>query len=172
MSLPRPNLPSRPDSFDRRDFRDAMGRFVTGVTVVTTRTADGAPIGVTVNSFTSVSLDPPLVLFCLEWRSRSLEAVKAAGCFAVHVLAADQRELSVRFAGNGRGWDTIASTSWDTGAPILQGCLAALECTLETIHEGGDHAILVGRVLRLTSRPDGTPLAFHGGRYEAIDPAD
>lgn len=161
--------PTRKATFTARDFRSALGQFVTGVTVVTTRTGDNAPVGITINSFTSVSLDPPMVLFCLDARSRYLGAFRDAGCFAVHVLGADQREWSVRFAGSGDRWDGVGSMCWETGAPIIDGCLAVFECTLDAVHDGGDHHILVGQVVRLSSGEDRRPLAFHLGRYTAVE---
>ena len=164
-----PKEPAPEATFDAHDFRSALGQFVTGVTVVTTRTGDNAPVGITINSFTSVSLDPPMVLFCLDARSRYLGAFQEAGCFAVHVLGADQREWSVRFAGNGDRWDGVGSIAWQTGAPIIEGCLAVFECTLEAVHDGGDHKILVGQVVRLASGEDRRPLAFHLGRYTAVE---
>src|SRR3954471_13888482 len=118
--------------FDRRAFRNALGCFATGVTVITTVTDAGEPVGLTANSFSSVSLDPPLVLFCLGRNSQSFEAFTAAGRFAVNVLAEEQRDLSVRFStaigdrGEGVAWKT-----WETGAPILSGCLASLDCETE-----------------------------------------
>ncbi len=156
-------------AFDARDFRNAFGQFVTGVTVVTTRMDHDEPVGITINSFTSVSLDPPMVLFCLDTRSRYLTAFEDAGCFAVHVLGADQRDWSVRFAGNGDRWDGVGSIAWETGAPIIEGSLAVFECTLEAVHEGGDHKILVGQVVRLSCGDDRRPLAFHLGRYTAVE---
>lgn len=169
MRLPSAKASAPTATFSERDFRDALGRFVTGVTVVTTRAADGKPVGVTINSFTSVSLDPPLVLFCLDVRSRCLPAFEACGGFAVHVLGADQRDWSVRFAGGGDRWDGIGSTAWETGAPIIEGCLAVFECRLEAVHDGGDHTILVGRVIRLASGRNRRPLAYHLGRYTAVE---
>lgn len=166
---PAAKMPKPQTAFNSRDLRNALGQFVTGVTVVTTRISDDAPVGITINSFASVSLDPPLVLFSLDARSRYLKAFHEAGFFAVHVLAADQREWSVRFAGNGDRWDGVGSTAWQTGAPIIEGCLAVFECTLEAVHEGGDHKILVGRVVRLSTGDNRRPLAFHLGRYTAVE---
>ena len=171
MSIRNPSAktPGSNAPFTAREFRNALGQFVTGVTVVTTLADDGAPVGITINSFTSVSLEPPMVLFCLDARSRYLDAFGKAGCFAVHVLAADQREWSVRFAGSGDRWDGVGSTAWDTGAPIIEGCLGVFECTLTAIHDGGDHKILVGQVIRLSGGDDRRPLAFHLGRYTAVE---
>ncbi|NNG04793.1 MAG: flavin reductase family protein [Inquilinus sp.] len=155
------------DSFDERAFRDAVGRFATGVTIVTARDATGAPVGVTINSFTSLSLDPPLVLFCLDRRSRYLPAFRDGPGFVVHVLAVEQREWAMRFASRGERWTGIEYCDWETGAPVIEDCLTALECRLEAVHEGGDHAILIGRVLRFATR-DGAPLTYHRGRYSAL----
>ena len=157
-------------NFDRRAFRNALGCFATGVTVVTTITDTGDPVGLTANSFSSVSLDPPLVLFCLDRASQNLAAFHASGRFAVNVLGDDQRDLSVRFSTTiGDRWDGVAWEAWATGAPVLNGCLAALDCETEAIHEGGDHIIIVGRVKRLASTTDGKPLLYFRGNYATVD---
>ncbi|HYD31550.1 MAG TPA: flavin reductase family protein [Azospirillaceae bacterium] len=157
-------------TFDSRDFRTALGCFATGVTVVTTLDAERQPVGVTVNSFTSVSLAPPLVLFCLGRTAQSVAAFEATGAFAVNMLADDQQELSLRFASRERAdrWNGVAWESWDTGCPILTGSLAILECDREAVHDGGDHLILVGRVRRLASRTDGKPLLYFRGAYGTV----
>jgi flavin reductase (DIM6/NTAB) family NADH-FMN oxidoreductase RutF len=155
--------------FTARDFRDAVGWFATGVTVITARGADGALYGVTANSFASVSLDPPLVLWSLDKRSPSSAGFATAGNFAVNVLGQDQQGLSARFATTGPDkWRDIAHETWQTGAPILPGSLASLDCEVEAKHEGGDHVIFVGRVLRLESRRHGQPLLFSRGSYRAL----
>jgi flavin reductase (DIM6/NTAB) family NADH-FMN oxidoreductase RutF len=155
--------------FDRRAFRNALGCFATGVTVVTTVTDAGEPVGLTANSFSSVSLDPPLVLFCLDRASHNLDAFRAAGRFAVNVLGDDQRDLSVRFSTTiGDRWDGVVWERWETGAPVLNGCLAALDCETEAIHEGGDHVIIVGRVQRLATTTDGKPLLYFRGNYATV----
>jgi flavin reductase (DIM6/NTAB) family NADH-FMN oxidoreductase RutF len=155
--------------FDRRAFRNALGCFATGVTVVTTVTDAGEPVGLTANSFSSVSLDPPLVLFCLDRASHNLDAFRAAGRFAVNVLGEDQRDLSVRFSTTiGDRWDGVVWERWETGAPVLNGCLAALDCETEAIHEGGDHVIIVGRVQRLAATTDGKPLLYFRGNYATV----
>ncbi len=151
-----------------RQFRRAMSHFVTGVTVATTRTTAGEPVGVTINSFTSVSLDPPLVLFCLGRDSRSLPYFSAAGGFAVNVLAADQRELSQRFARGPFDWHGVALDRGVTGAPILKDCLAAFDCTVEAVHDGGDHAIFIGRVQRLWSLREAPPLVYYRSDYARL----
>ncbi len=156
--------------FDSLDFRDALGRFATGVTVVTTLDRWERPRGITVNSFTSVSLEPPLVLFCLERTAQSAEAFSAAGHFAVNVLRREQEPLSVRFAGTAPDkWEGIAYERWSSGVPILSGCLANLECAREAIYEGGDHIILLGRVLDLRCEREGEPLLYYRGGYRGLD---
>lgn len=156
-------------NFDRRAFRNALGCFATGVTVVTTVTDAGEPVGLTANSFSSVSLDPPLVLFCLDRASHNIGAFRAAGRFAVNVLGEDQRDLSVRFSTTiGDRWDGVVWERWETGAPVLNGCLAALDCETEAIHEGGDHVIIVGRVQRLAATTDGKPLLYFRGNYATV----
>lgn len=157
-----------PRSFDSRSLRDALGEFATGVTVMTACAADGQPVGVTVNSFASVSLDPPLVLWSLGRQSEYLAAFETSSHFAVNVLAADQMGLSLRFSQTAT--DNFLDIDWQTGAggvPLLAGCCAWLECRGETRHPGGDHVILVGRVenIRRAAKP---PLIFHGGLYRSL----
>lgn len=142
-----------------------MGAFATGVTIVTTRGPNGADVGLTANSFNSVSLDPPMVLWSLARSSFSLGAFQANPWFAVHVLAADQDGLSHRFAT--RGAEKFAGLQIERGCgdvPLLAGCSARFQCHREFVYEGGDHVIFVGRVERFDhfERP---PLVFHGGRY-------
>ncbi|MBW8267994.1 flavin reductase family protein [Caldovatus aquaticus] len=159
---------------DPRALRRALGRYATGVTVVTARAPGpaGAPVGVTANSFTSVSLEPPLLLWCLDLRSSTRPVFLAAGWFAVNVLAADQAALSVRFATPG-GADKFAGLGWAEGlggSPLLPGCLARFECRTERAVEAGDHVVLIGRVLRASHREEGEPLLFLGGRYRLPGP--
>lgn len=156
-------------SDDREDharrFRSALGAFATGVTIVTTRDAEGRDIGLTANSFNSVSLDPPMVLWSLAKSARSLPAFLAAPHFAVHVLAADQEALSLRFAT--RGSEKFAGLDIERGAsqiPLLRGCSARFQCHTAFRHEGGDHVIFVGAV-EAFDHSDRPPLVFHGGRY-------
>jgi len=156
-------------SIDPSAFRAVLGRYATGVTVVTTRGADNRPSGLTVNSFTSVSLDPPLVLFCLDRAAGSGPAFAASDCFAVNILAAGQTQVSARFA------DPVASRFvndgimvWETGAPILVDALAALDCRVHARHDGGDHVVLVGRVLRAEVIRDAPPLVYWRGDYRGL----
>jgi flavin reductase (DIM6/NTAB) family NADH-FMN oxidoreductase RutF len=156
-------------SHDSRAFRDALGLFATGITVVTTRLASGEPLGLTVNSFNSVSLDPPLVLWSLMLGSPSEEAFRACSHYAIHVLADGQQALSNRFAGSREqrfaGLDTTAGLG---DVPLLEGCLARFECRNDIQYAGGDHLIFVGRVERF-ERGAGNPLLYFGGAYRHVD---
>ncbi len=156
--------------FDSRGFRAVVGHFVTGVTVVTAGRPDGRRAGVTVNSFTSLSLDPPLVLFCLRREGRSLPVIRDAGRFAVHVLAADQRPVSKRFAKDPFDWADLPHTldPDDGQTPMLPGVCALMLCTVEAIYPGGDHEIVIGQVRRIDDAPATAPLVYHQGRYSAL----
>ena len=153
------------------DLRSALGSFATGITVLTARAADGEPIGLTISSFNSVSLDPPLILWSLSVNSPRLEAFRRASHYAVNVLAADQQWLSDRFAGrrNDRFAD-LPQYAGLGGAPLLEGCSAWFECANEAQHPGGDHLIFVGRVERFAQGESQSPLIFHGGRYRQLAP--
>jgi len=157
-------------TIDSRAFRNALGCFATGITVVTTLCPDGHRVGVTVNSFSSVSLDPPLVLFSLGRASQAYDFFVQGKAFAVNILAEDQKTLSDRFSRRDlqERWEGVGVELWDTGVPILSGCLANIECDLHAVHDGGDHAIIVGRVRRLASRSDGKPLLYFRGSYGAV----
>ena len=148
-----------------RQFRNALGSFATGVTIITTRSPDGADVGVTANSFNSVSLDPPMVLWSLAKTSTSFDAFMAAEHFAVHILAMDQEGLSGRFAkSNTDKFSGLTVERGQDSIPLLPGCAARFQCRTAFRHEGGDHVILVGEVDEFDH--DGhAPLAFHGGRY-------
>ncbi|MEO5372708.1 MAG: flavin reductase family protein [Alphaproteobacteria bacterium] len=153
---------------DSHTFRNAMASFACGVTVVTARTTDGRPLGLTVSSFASVSLEPPLVLVCLDRNTSNLDSY-CEGHFAVNVLREDQKDLSIRFATRrGDKWTDTAFTTWDSGVPILSGCLATLECGVEHAYDGGDHVIIVGRVQRLTASAAGQPLLYFRSAYAEI----
>lgn len=150
-----------------RQFRNALGAFATGVTIVTTRTASGVDVGLTANSFNSVSLEPPMVLWSLAKAAKSLPAFLDSGYFAVHVLAASQEELSHTFAT--RGADKFAGLAIERGRgdiPLLGGCSARFQCRTAVKYEGGDHVVFIGEVEAFDhfERP---PLVFHGGRYAA-----
>lgn len=154
------------DDFSPRDFRDALGRFVTGVTLVTTRAPSG-PLGMTVNSFASVSLDPPLVLWSPARKSSRFPAFEAASHFAIHVLAEDQRDLAEHFARSGAPFPDLPFEEGLGGTPLFAGAVARFECRHAAGHDGGDHLIVVGEVLRLTMN-DRPPLVFHRGAFTAL----
>ena len=153
--------------FDSRTFRKVLGCFATGVTVATTMGEAGEPLGVTVSSFTSVSLDPPLILFCLANSNQYLDTFRKPGiAFALNILRAEQREISIRFASReGDKWKGLTHIAGKGGAPVLPGCLAVLECRTEAVHAGGDHQIIVGRVIGLEHSEGGQPLAYFRGSY-------
>ncbi len=142
------------------------------MTVVTTAAPDGTPFGVTVNSFTSVSLDPPLVLFCLERDAFCRPAFEQATHFAINILGSSQRALSVRFSEPGQvKWNDLEFRIGDHGCPLLPGTLGALECERHAMHDGGDHLILVGRVRSLDAN-SGSPLVYFQGAYTALNDPD
>lgn len=149
-----------------RQLRDTLGRFATGVTLVTTRTAEG-PLGITVNSFASVSLNPPLVLWSPARRSSRFPAFEAATHFAIHVLSADQKEIAKRFASSGGPFDDLDYTTGENGTPLLSGCCARFECRHSAGHDGGDHLIVVGEVVRFEEN-DLPPLLFYRGRFSHL----
>jgi len=156
--------------FDPRDFREALGSFPTGVAVVTAAGAGASHIGITVNSFTSVSLDPPLVLWCIDRRSRRYNAFAAARGFTISILAAGHRSVSMRLAGPGEhSLDGLPLSPTRLGPPALADSLAVFECARESIRQAGDHAIVIGRVLRITRHARaGAPLVYFRGRYSAL----
>lgn len=160
-----PTAEVSPDgTLDSRQLRHALGRFPTGVTVITT-TAHGKREGLTANSFSALSLDPPLVLWSLGRKSSSLPGFMAASHFAIQVLAADQSALSHRFAvPSDNKFQGLEVSLGLGGCPMLAGTLASFECATERTLDGGDHVLFVGRVLRLSFR-DGEPLVFSAGQY-------
>ncbi|QNM81913.1 flavin reductase family protein [Sphingomonas sabuli] len=154
---------------DLRTLRDALGSFATGVTVVTCVDADGVPFGLTVNSFTSVSLDPPLLLVCIARQARCAAELAASPNFAVNVLQTGQQPDSIRFST--RDQDRFGTTTWatgETGAPLLTDSLAVFECERHAIHDGGDHDILVGQVVRASFDPNMDPLLYFRGSYRRL----
>jgi flavin reductase (DIM6/NTAB) family NADH-FMN oxidoreductase RutF len=158
--------------FDARLLRDAFGSFATGVTIVTGRDQDGNRIGLTANSFTSVSLDPPLLLFCPANGASALPALRATGRFAVNILAADAAHVSDRFAK--KGIDRFAEADWLEwdGLPVLADAKAAFACNLYADHDGGDHRIIVGEITRLGFAPAREALLYLHGRYRLVHVAD
>ena len=157
-------------SIDARAFRQTVGQFVTGVTVIATE-ADGSIRAMTANAFTSLSLDPPLVLFCVGKTAHMATLIRDAAGFSVSILAQAQQDLSTYFAG---GWKPsspppFSFISWE-GGPRLDGCAAALGCSVHAIYEGGDHWIVLGRVLTLyCSEEANPPLVFRAGRYATLE---
>lgn len=151
---------------DQRAFRDALGAYATGVTIVTTASADG-PIGITANSFASVSLDPPLVLWSPAKSSKRFKYFTGAKHFAVHVLDGHQQQLCNGFTRDKSAFDGLDWAANDDGVPLINGCLARFECTLDAEHDAGDHTIIVGRVTGASAR-EGLPLLFQGGRFVSI----
>lgn len=153
---------------DLRAFRNAMGGFATGVTVVTTM-AGKTPVGVTANSFTSVSLDPPLVLICLGKSLGCVDAFLNAQHFAINVLRKDQEALSTRFAT--KGIDRFQDTDWQASPlrnPLIASALASIECAKHAELDYGDHTVFIGEVLRVKYATDGEPLLYFGGQYRQL----
>jgi flavin reductase (DIM6/NTAB) family NADH-FMN oxidoreductase RutF len=154
------------------DFKAAMASFAAGVTIVTTLDAKGLPQAMTATAFSSVSLEPPLCLVCIDRRSRAYVPLLAQGCFAISILSADQEAISAHFAAPIA--DRFAGIRWRPGevthCPIILGALAFMECHLVEVHAGGDHDILLGRVDSGQIR-EGTPLVYWRGRYSSLPPA-
>jgi len=160
-----PGVPNEHSTIDEARYRQVLGHFATGVTVVTGMDA-GAPVGLAVNSFTSVSLVPPLVAFCVSVESTSWPRLRPAGAFCVNILADDQEELSRTFAA--RGSDRFDGVGWrpsPAGAPVLHGALAWIECVVDAEHDAGDHLMVVGRVRAMSVEHEGRPLVFYRGGY-------
>ncbi|SEH18475.1 NADH-FMN oxidoreductase RutF, flavin reductase (DIM6/NTAB) family [Sphingopyxis sp. YR583] len=154
---------------DPRTLRDAMGCFATGITIVTALDAAGSPVGLTANSFTSVSLDPPLLLVCIANTAGTAPALREAGHFGVNVLQIGQQPTSNRFAAKGE--DRFANQPWapgQTGVPLLGSSLVSFECERESLHEAGDHFILIGRVVRAQFEPHRDPLLYFRGKYRRL----
>jgi 3-hydroxy-9,10-secoandrosta-1,3,5(10)-triene-9,17-dione monooxygenase reductase component len=155
-------------TIDAARYRQVLGHFATGVTIITAM-HEGEPVGVAANSFTSVSLDPPLVAFCAAHSSSTWPAIQASGRFCVNVLGEDQEDLCRLFAT--KGADRFRAVGWrrapDTGSPVLDGVLAWLDCRIEAEHEAGDHVVAIARVLDmgLATAHDGKPLVFYRGGY-------
>jgi flavin reductase (DIM6/NTAB) family NADH-FMN oxidoreductase RutF len=150
------------------DYRRVLGHFATGVTVVTVRDADGRPAGLTVSAFCSLSLDPPLVLVCVDHKSQTYPSLRDGSGFAINVLRDDQQEISRRFASTRLDkFDDVPYTISGRGLPLLTGALVQIECTKVGAHVEGDHTIFVGRVER-ADVADGVPLLYYRGRYQRL----
>lgn len=155
-------------SIDSKEFRRALGQFATGITVVTGRDPEGRPFGLTVNSFASVSLSPPLVLFCLATRSELNAPLRTTHLYGVSVLSEAQEQWSTRFATPGIDrFAGVEVVEGEHGLPLVPDALAWLECRVRDVHAGGDHSIYVGEVLRLSVRP-GRPLLYHASGYRRL----
>lgn len=180
-----PDAPSPATAVDIRAYRNTIGLFASGVTVITTR-LDDTVHGMTANAVTSVSLEPTLLLVCVDRRARMHDLILQAGAFAVNILAADQEELSGHFARRGRDGSPPATLRFvygagadpdrdDGGVPTIAGCVAAIRCVVYNAYDGGDHTILLGRVTELRlGGPSALPLLWFGGRYRRLadpDPA-
>ena len=171
MSVIDLSLRAQAPNFSQPEFRTALGKFATGVTIVTARTAEGDLVGLTANSFNSVSLSPPLVLWSLSRAAASMPAFSTGSHYAINILAADQKELALRFAA--KGVDRFADVEFIEGvggAPLLAGAAASFECFNRSRYEEGDHVIFVGEVERCTHRAEASPLLYHGGKFYTEHP--
>lgn len=171
MSLFDLSLRAQAPNFSPPEFRTALGMFATGVTIVTARTAEGELVGLTANSFNSVSLDPPLVLWSLARAAASLPAFSTGSHYAINILGADQIDLAKRFAA--KDVDRFAGVAFIDGvggAPLLAGAAATFECFNRSRYSEGDHVIFVGEVERCSHRAGASPLLFHGGKFYTEHP--
>lgn len=164
---------AQPGIVDGPGLRAVMAQFPTGVTVMTT-IVDGVPHGMTANAVTSVSLEPPLVLVCVGRDAAMADLVQQSGSYALSLLGREQRGLSEHFADAGRsmgheGFDTVATSVAVTGAPLLVGAIAHLDCQVHAVHNGGDHVIVVGRVVHLDVETNSAPLVYHRSRYTSVE---
>lgn len=157
-------------AIDGRDLRNAMGLFATGVTIITTKDASGKPFGLTANAFSSLSLDPPMLLICVDKGVDCYACFDESKVFAVNFLSLTQEELSTRFATKGiEKFEGLSYRVGELGVALLDGALAHFECTVAHAHEGGDHTIYVGEVQRLVTM-EGDPLLFYQGKYRSLAP--
>ena len=156
-------------SIDQIGFRNALGTFATGITVITTTNSKKEPVGITVNSFTSVSLEPPLILWCLDKNADSYEDFVNCNSFAVHVLHEDQEAISHNFAIKSN--NKFAELEWENGefgSPILNDFSTCFQCETEERYAGGDHIILLGRIMSIQTRQGKEPLIYHAGSYRML----
>ena len=167
-----PQLPkAQPPGFSTPEFRTSLAMFATGVTIVTARTNTGELIGLTANSFNSVSLSPPLVLWSLSQAASSMAAFSTGSHYAINILAADQKDLAERFASKRADrWDGVVFDDGVAGAPLLAGAAASFECFNRSRYEEGDHVIFVGEVEHCTYRDGAAPLLYHGGKFYTEHP--
>jgi len=171
MSLSHSASKARTPNFSKPEFRTALGMFATGVTIVTARTAEGEFVGLTANSFNSVSLDPPLVLWSLAQAAASMPVFSAGSHYAINILGADQMELANRFASKHvNRFADVEFVQGAGGAPLLAGAAATFECFNRSRYQEGDHVIFVGEVERCTHRAGASPLLYHGGKFYTEHP--
>jgi flavin reductase (DIM6/NTAB) family NADH-FMN oxidoreductase RutF len=155
-------------AIDKNELRRVMGHFATGVTVITTRSADGRPFGLTANAVSSVSLVPPLLLVCVDKKAESYPYFEESKVFTVNVLTAEQEDISRRFAvSGGDKFEGVSYRIGANGAPLLGGALAYMECKVVASYDGGDHTIYVGEVEE-TATTEGKPLLFYRGGYRSL----
>ncbi|WP_413830878.1 flavin reductase family protein [Tateyamaria sp.] len=168
MTMQDPSQPTNftPDESSGRQLRDAFGKFATGITVITAASTDG-PVAIVANSFSSVSLDPALVLWSVDRAARRFPYFDAADHYAIHVLAAEQQDLCTQVARNAHALQDIAHAVNADGVPLMDHCLARFECRRVAAHDAGDHVIVVGQVQRTQMR-DGAPLTFFGGGFGTL----
>lgn len=157
-------------SIDQREFRNAVGCFATGVTVITTLDSNGDKVGITANSFSSLSLDPPLILFCIDSKINSFDAFENCANFIVNVLHEEQQDISNNFArSSDEKWDGISHEFGQNGCPSFENSIAVLECKKHAIHEGGDHLIMVGEVTHIKyDAGNNHPLLYYKGSYSSV----
>ena len=162
------NEPS--NSFTTEEFRNTCGLWATGVSIVTTISAGGEPYGLTMNGVTSLSLEPPMMLVCVDLKSDTLAPMTESGCFCINVLSKEQEQLSNRFAK--KGANKFESVTWrkaTTGAPVIGGSLVSIDCSVSDIYDGGDHKIFCGEVLSILPAPETKPpLIYFSGRYKEL----
>ena len=171
MQNSQPTLKAQPPGFSSTEFRASLGMFATGVTIVTARTASGELVGLTANSFNSVSLTPPLVLWSLSQAASSMAALSKGSHYAINILAADQKALAERFASKRADrWDGVEFTDGVAGAPVLSGAAATFECFNRSRYTEGDHVIFVGEVEHCRHEPNAAPLLYHGGKFYTEHP--
>lgn len=164
--LPEQLHPAAAQPFSERDFRDALGRFATGVAVVTALAPDGSKVGLTISSFNSASLAPPLVLWSLMKTASSLPLFNTIGHYAVNVLGASQKELALQFSRrNVDRWAGVGYQLGASGVPLLDGAIASFECRNRSRYDEGDHVILVGEVVHCQHQTGVAPLLYHGGQF-------
>ena len=171
ISTPPQTTQAQAPGFSSAEFRASLAMFATGVTIVTARTATGELVGLTANSFNSVSLTPPLVLWSLAQAASSMPAFSTGSHYAINILAADQKELAERFASKRADrWDGVAFADGVAGAPLLAGAAASFECFNRSRYQEGDHVIFVGEVERCSHRDGAAPLLYHGGKFYTEHP--